>query len=477
MTSQLPSIGSLIPVGELTPNQNIGEIHLPLDREMKLVLSGSGLSVVLPIGTTDISPSLARLFQAAGTTGGTVAGQVGVDPVLFERVDARRQALPDAVAGDVAALLGVTLYDVRACCRRLTLDSTTAARTPLPPDPVLGDKLNLQALLPTSQVVPLGAPSLVTPQIWVAKQSPSPNVQQLDRNTGAVLKLLALSDVRAPTQFAFDPNDKKLWTFSATAAGGDYYVARVDPSTAPPTLDFEVTDVAFSAPRRSAYEPVSRTLWASNGGGAGLLVKVSTDTGLSLGTLQLNDGANNFSAFEMAVPGDGFLYAIGNRGASVEARLFRVEPVGATVDATSTGTNMLGVTGLCYDADEDAFFAVRTAGVLYRVERGTMVGSTVTVTGGTLAAPEFIAAGGGYLWVVDVVAGDVYLKKLTPAGAIEGELRLSNGTAGPVMFDGVYPWAIATSDGSVHKANPNDDSDSMVEVSVLVPGGVAAVVF
>jgi hypothetical protein len=132
--------------------------------EVGAVQTSSGLSVLLQsIGTTEV-PILRitfdDFFTGLGTSTDLIASQIGVDRVLFRRVDQGRQPLPLAVAKLVVAVVPPTtrvvqvgtttstevlprvhLADVLGVARSWTPLDSPLLRTPLPPDTLLGDTL------------------------------------------------------------------------------------------------------------------------------------------------------------------------------------------------------------------------------------------------------------------------------------------------------------------------------------------------
>ncbi len=90
--------------------------------------------------------SLAGLCLSKGLTLAQAGAALGVDSVLFERVDQGRQGLPMPLVRELAAFLGEQVGTVAYEARVVIPDSnplvtTQAARTPLPPRPELGDKM------------------------------------------------------------------------------------------------------------------------------------------------------------------------------------------------------------------------------------------------------------------------------------------------------------------------------------------------
>lgn len=99
--------------------------------------------------------TLAEVLAAAPapTTVAALGPALGVDPVLFARVVARRQPMPRRLAARVAELAGLQPGDVEACAIDLVESDAPSAYRPVPPDPAWGDPLEFAPLARTVEVL------------------------------------------------------------------------------------------------------------------------------------------------------------------------------------------------------------------------------------------------------------------------------------------------------------------------------------
>lgn len=83
--------------------------------------------------------SIAALALEHGTSSAALALAVGVDPVLFVRIDQGRQGLPLDLVPAMAVVLGVDEGTVKQAAFRLVSSNNPRGRVPLPPRLELGD--------------------------------------------------------------------------------------------------------------------------------------------------------------------------------------------------------------------------------------------------------------------------------------------------------------------------------------------------
>lgn len=93
--------------------------------------------------------SMAEFFARLGTTGQAVAAAVGVDALLFERVDHGRQPLPLFVAEAIAPVVGAQVGEVIYAAGQWTTSEDEIAARPLPPDPLYGESIPQRPIVPT----------------------------------------------------------------------------------------------------------------------------------------------------------------------------------------------------------------------------------------------------------------------------------------------------------------------------------------
>ena len=98
-------------------------------------------------------PTLAELFLSAPTPWALpqLAAWCGVSTVLFDRVVAGRQPLPQRLARQMAEAAGLQVGDVEAIVELTTNDSAAAYR-PLPADRAHGEQLDFVPLAKTVEV-------------------------------------------------------------------------------------------------------------------------------------------------------------------------------------------------------------------------------------------------------------------------------------------------------------------------------------
>jgi hypothetical protein len=90
--------------------------------------------------------NLASLFAINGVSGAQVARRLRngfgvIDPVLFERIDQRRQPLPSILVRPIATILGVAAADVSSAARRILIVEPFNRSALLPRPARLGDPL------------------------------------------------------------------------------------------------------------------------------------------------------------------------------------------------------------------------------------------------------------------------------------------------------------------------------------------------
>lgn len=98
--------------------------------------------------------TLTELAQSHGLDLSSLALQAGIDVNLLARVNAGRQGLPIALLGNLAAVLRVERVEVRASVPLVAFGSDRTLYNPLPPRPILGERLGSVRLSPTAPPVP-----------------------------------------------------------------------------------------------------------------------------------------------------------------------------------------------------------------------------------------------------------------------------------------------------------------------------------
>jgi hypothetical protein len=123
------TINRVAPVA--TSTTNLVFVPLPAKPTFRALLSGA------PIPWADLA---------------ALAKHLGVDPVLFERVAARRQPLSRRLAGRIALAAGLDSASVEAVVEITSVETPVAYR-PVPADRAWGDLLDFVPLAPAAPIV------------------------------------------------------------------------------------------------------------------------------------------------------------------------------------------------------------------------------------------------------------------------------------------------------------------------------------
>lgn len=121
-------------------------------RNAALLLAASDILNLTP----PARPSLSELLASAPVPWSLakLAAQLQVDPVLFERVAARRQPLPRRLAARMAHASGLDVGSVEAAAGSIVDDDSASAYQPCPADRARGDALDFEPLARTVEVSP-----------------------------------------------------------------------------------------------------------------------------------------------------------------------------------------------------------------------------------------------------------------------------------------------------------------------------------
>lgn len=406
--------------------------------------------------------TLATLFASKNARQEDVAASVGVDPRLFDRIDAGLQPLQRAVAVPVAAFLGVTVSEVLSEASAWTEDAGEAGRRPFPVDPGLfGGRVDYAPM--ASLAEPPVTISAAAPSGWVVYNRPASDsvLVRLHRDSGLLLDAVTLSGVLIGARSVLDMA-AGLGKIFVVASAGNGAAYRVDGASRQVEA---VSSFSYAGSRAVEFEPVTGTLWVGDTA-AERLRRVRQADMEPAASLTLTDSGVDFDPADL-VALDGLLYALGT-DPSGDAFVWQVDP---TTDSI-VGQSELLPDGACLAASTAAetgtpfVWVVCGVSTVYRLNPATMTGGFAAVSGGPLENPSAVLFFSGRLWVserttvgddpkwsaVELDAFSVVAAATYPASPVT--------PLGRMATDGVFAWAphagsLLAPDG-LERLNPND---------------------
>jgi hypothetical protein len=293
-----------------------------------------------------------------------------------------------------------------------------------------------------------------TTSLIYAVDNASNSLLRINRHSGSYEVLGPLVSVVGAYDLVVD-NAGLLWTGGSV---GNQYVARMKAN--PFNIDFEVTDGLYNNPKYFVFDSKSATLWTSNQN-SNWVQEVNLVSGAAVGTATVVLSISAAAAYPHGIvaPGDGFLYVIATSASS--GRVFKIDPVAATIAATSTGTDLgINCKNIAYDPLTDAFYLSNTGATsrCSKIPRTTMVAADVTFDQPFLTTNvEQLAVVGGFLYFSDFISASPTVLKYTTAGVYVTSLHLSGtGKSGHIIYDGAFLWVANPTNHSISKLNPSD---------------------
>lgn len=407
--------------------------------------------------------SLRELAAAHGRTLDQLAGAVGVDALLFLRVDAGRQGLPRSVAGRVAGVLGVGLGDVLGAAGLVTEVEGPRAEVPLPLDVLrYGDPYIVKTLGRTVEPRPsASASAVVAPQLWMTT---SGSLRRYDRTSGALIQEVSFIQPNAAPRWIAQVGSRLVMVASQGVINDDVYSAAyaygVDTGSGPATMAYEFADGSLVASSAGVYEPAGGYVWVTFGN-FDSLGRMNPATGAVPGFMFLGGYIPTCLVLH-----DGFLYVASYlESDSLQGAVVRIDPATNTV-TLSTGAMPVGG---AIAFDDDGLGWVVTSTGLYTLNPSTMVVSAQTVTGGTIDGAWNASWSHGHLWVSASAGGGIGsgLYKLDGTAVVASRAFSPSGPfMGMVVPDGDVLWAIDPAANQIHKLDPDNFSTSLLTITV-----------
>lgn len=402
--------------------------------------------------------TLASLFASKGARKEDVAAAAGVDPRLFDRVDAGLQPLQRRVAVPIAGFLAVPVSTVLAECPVWTEDESEAGRRPVPVDPGLyGGTVDFapMAALASQPVVPAPA----QPSGWaVYNRALNDSVLvRFHRDSGLLLDAVPLTGILTGARSVLDlaAGGGKVFAVASAGNGAAYRVDRQSRAVEARSV------TSYAGASAIEHEPVSGTLWVADTAAERLRRLRQADMEPAA-SLTLTDSGTDYDPLDLASL-DGFLYALAVDGAS--SFVWKVDPSTDSIVGQSVAiANGLAIATSTAEQTGAAFVWVVTSTGVRRLNPSTLTGGFAPVAG--LENPSAVLFFGSRLWVSQrTVVGDdpkwsaielagftVTHSETYPASPVTGLGRMAT--------DGVFVWAphagsLLAPDG-LERLNPND---------------------
>jgi hypothetical protein len=406
--------------------------------------------------------TLASLFAAHDVRQEDVAAAAGVDPRLFDRIDAGLQPIPADVAASVALSLSVSPAEVYREAGEWTLDVSAASKRPVPVDPDLyGGRVDYAPLSPlsTAPIVPPPAP----PSGWVVYDRAVNDsvLVRFHRDSGALLSATPLSGVLIGARSVLDlaAGGGELFAVASAGNGAAY---RVDAKTAAVEAR---SALSYAGARAIEHEPVTGTLWVADTA-AERLRRLRLDDMEPAASLTLTDSGTDYDPADLVALG-GYLYVLAT-DPSGDAFVWQVDPVtdsvvaqsGLLPDAACLAASTAEQTGAPF------LWVVTSTSIVHRLDPTTLAGGNASIPGAPLENPSAVVFFSSRLWVSErTVVGDdpkwsavelagftVTATQTYPASPVTGLGRMAT--------DGVFAWAphagsLLVPDG-LERLNPND---------------------
>lgn len=370
--------------------------------------------------------TLRSLILSAGSTPGDAGRVCGVDPRLFDRIDAGRQPLPLRAARSLAALLGVTPAEVLSEAHTWVDSNHPMFFRPVPGIPGIDFENSPPYRAPVE--IPRVRPDypLIFP-LRTYGEIPVTTFRRIGRHDG-------VTSLTASTDAMFRPRrvvqkDGLCWTVGTSSLSR--CLCAFDPLT--PSVAF-IGSFDLLDPRGLVHEEVAGRLWTCQSDGAAVS-RLDEDTGIP----DLNVDVSPAFPADLLAEG-GLVYAALNTGEVV-----RIDPVAGVVMATlsgvANGARALGSAG------DGTIYVVGRLGELRAIDADSFeMSDPLVLTGAAINEPESLYVDATHIYVSDRTnpASDARLVRVDRQTLVSTArtypVAAAGFPAGALAFDGLYLW-------------------------------------